>query len=129
MPRRGHIGLLAAALVLSAATGAWAHAFFERAEPRVGSVVTVPPELVVVWFDGRIEPLFSTIAVYDAAERRVDRADGRVDVQDPTRLEVGLPRLPDGAYAVAWKNVALDGHPNEGRFTFTIRAPAKKASP
>ncbi len=122
-----------AACLLGAAQAppASAHAFFERAEPRVGSVVEASPPVVQIWFDAQIEPAFSTIAVVDATQRRVDRADGRVDAHDPMRLEVGLPRLPDGTYTVLWNNVALDGHPNEGRFTFTIKTkpPSGRSSP
>lgn len=113
-------GLLVAAL----APEALAHVFFERAEPRVGAVVTAPPERVSVWFDGQIEPAFSTVVVTDAAERRVDREDVRVDADDPMRLAVRLPPLPPGIYTVTWRVVALDGHPTEGRFVFTIRTKA-----
>lgn len=122
-----------AACLLGAALAhpASAHVFFERAEPRVGSVVTTPPPMITIWFDGQIEPAFSTITVVDTARQRVDREDGRVDADDPTRLVAGLPRLPDGTYTVLWRVVALDGHPTEGRFTFTVKTktPSGKSSP
>ena len=41
---------------------AWAHAFPDHSEPRVGHTVDPPPS-VRVWFDGALEPVFSTIRV------------------------------------------------------------------
>lgn len=103
-----------------------AHVFFERAEPRVGSVIEAPPPMITIWFDGQIEPAFSTVVVTDAAERRVDREDARVGADDPMRLAVSLPPLPPGIYTVVWRVVALDGHPTEGRFTFTVKTKAAR---
>jgi methionine-rich copper-binding protein CopC len=39
----------------------------------VGAVVRTAPTRVQIWFDGEIEPAFSTLSVTDAAGTRVDR--------------------------------------------------------
>src|SRR5512140_2542522 len=42
------------------AVQAQAHVFFDRAEPRVGSTVSVAPAQVKLWFSEAIEPAAST---------------------------------------------------------------------
>ncbi len=112
-----------AALVLTlllTAVSAWGHAFPDHAEPRVGWTVPMPPSQVRIWFDGALEPVFSTITVMNADKQRVDKGDGRVNTSDNTILEVSIPPLPPGRYRVFWSVVARDGHRTEGDFPFTI---------
>jgi methionine-rich copper-binding protein CopC len=87
----------------------------------VGHTLDGAPSSVRVWFDGDIEPVFSTIRVEDAEKRRVDKGDAHVDPQKRALLEVSLPPLPPGAYQVFWNVVARDGHRTEGSFPFAIR--------
>ena len=111
--------LLALGLLL-VATSAWSHAFPDHSEPRVGWTVDKSPSQVRIWFDGAIEPIFSTIMVTNADKARVDKADGRVSPSDTTILEVSRPSLPPGKYRVFWSVVARDGHHTEGDFPFSI---------
>ena len=97
------------------------HAFPERAEPKVGSTVSASPRQVRIWFDGALEPVFSTIVVHDTNGGRVDSGDGRVDPADPALLEVSLPPLKPGTYRVLWNAAARDGHRTQGEFTFTVK--------
>jgi methionine-rich copper-binding protein CopC len=97
-----------------------AHAFPVRSEPRVGWTVTVAPSKVTIWFDGELEPAFSTIAVYDSAKRQVDKHNSHVRSGDTTVLEVDLPPLGPGSYRVYWKVLAKDTHVTEGDFPFVI---------
>jgi len=112
--------LLLVASLLGVAGAAWAHAFPDHSDPRVGHVVSAPRS-VHIWFDGEIEPVFSTIRVEDGDHHRVDSGDGRVDSKDNTLLEVSLPPLPPGRYLVFWSVVARDGHRTEGRYPFEIK--------
>ena len=112
--------LLAAALLLAPSWAA-AHAFPDHSEPRVGHTVEASPPAVRIWFDGRIEPVFSKIRVEDTDRRQVDKGDSRVDPSDGTLLEVGLPALPPGRYRVFWSVVARDGHRTEGDFSFRVK--------
>ena len=109
------------ALGLLAEGGAWAHAFPDHADPRVGAKLTVPPDRVRIWFDSALEPAFSTIMVHDAAGRMVDKKDSSVNPSDPKLLEVSVPRLPPGSYRVIWSVVARDGHRTTGDYTFVIK--------
>jgi len=113
------IGLLLIVLLFSPSS-AWSHAFPDHSDPRVGSDVTSQPAQVRIWFDGGIEPLFSSLQVFDANRKQVDKGDGQVDPKDNTLLEVSLPPLPPGTYTVVWSVVALDTHRTEGDFKFTI---------
>ena len=113
--------LLAVMALLLAPSAAWAHAFPDHSEPRVGHTVDASPPAVRIWFDGRIEPVFSTLHVEDDGKRRVDKGDGRVNPDDGTLLEVGLPPLPPGRYRVFWSVVARDGHRTEGDFSFRVK--------
>jgi methionine-rich copper-binding protein CopC len=76
---------------------------------------------VRIWFDGDLEPTFSTIAVHGPGGARVDSGHGRVDTTDPKLLEVDVPQLAPGTYRVTWSVVARDGHRTSGDYTFTIK--------
>ncbi|MGE5215420.1 MAG: copper resistance protein CopC [Chloroflexota bacterium] len=102
-----------------------AHAFPIRSEPRVGWTIATAPSKVTIWFDGELEPAFSTITVYNSAKRRVDKNDSQVSGTDNTVLEVDLSPLPSGTYRVYWRVLAKDTHVTEGDFTFTIGGEAK----
>jgi copper resistance protein C len=117
----GACGVLAAAALLLPQGGAWAHAFLNRSDPRAGGTLGVPPARVRVWFDGPIEPVFSTIRVENRDRQRVDNGDGHVSPEDPSLLEVGLPPVPPGRYRVVWSVIARDGHRKDGDFAFRIQ--------
>jgi len=114
------LSLLLALTLLLAPEPAWPHAFPDHSEPRVGHTVEAP-RVVRIWFDGAIEPVFSTIRVEDEQRRRVDGGDPHVDAKDATLLEVSLPALPSGRYKVVWSVIARDGHRTEGSFPFQIK--------
>ena len=126
VPRRARshtaaIGGVACAALALAAGAAWAHAFPDHSEPRVGSSIDTPPAAVRIWFDGQIEPVFSTIRVENGDKQRVDKGDGGVDPGDNRVLQVKVPPLPPGRYRVYWSVVARDGHRTEGDFPFRIK--------
>ena len=122
---RSHTAVAVALLLLTGiVTGgaaARAHAFPDHSEPRVGHTLDTAPDTVRVWFDGDIEPVFSTIRVETAASQRIDNGDPQVDPGDSKLLEVHVPPLPSGEYHVVWSVVARDGHRTEGSFPFRIR--------
>jgi methionine-rich copper-binding protein CopC len=112
----------AAAALLLSPLRADAHAFPDHSEPRVGHTVDAAPTQVRIWFDGQIEPVFSTTRVENAGGQRVDKGDSRVDANDQTLLQTSLqPGLAPGKYRVFWSVVARDGHRTEGDFPFRIK--------
>ncbi|TMA11965.1 MAG: copper resistance protein CopC [Deltaproteobacteria bacterium] len=96
------------------------HAFPIHSEPRVGWTITTPPLKVTIWFDGELEPVFSTITVYNSVKQRVDKGNSRLNAADASMLEVDLPALAPGVYRVYWKALSKDTHVIEGDFSFTI---------
>jgi len=108
-------------LLLRVVAPAWAHVFPDHSDPRVGHTLDASPQSVRVWFDGDLEPVFSTMRVENASRQRVDQGDVKIDPHDPTELEVSLPRLPSGTYQVFWSAVARDGHRTEGSFPFNVK--------
>jgi methionine-rich copper-binding protein CopC len=97
-----------------------AHAFLERSDPSVGSKVHSAPPAVRIWFTEAIEPRFSSIQVFDATEKRVDKKDTHSDPSNRSVVLVSLPRLGPGSYKVVWRIVSVDTHRTNGDFTFQI---------
>jgi methionine-rich copper-binding protein CopC len=95
------------ALAAAAPLFAWAHAFPDHAEPRVGAAVTISPSRVRIWFDSALEPRFSTLLVRSASGQIVDLGDGHVDESENTLLESSLPVLQPGTYRVIWSAVPV----------------------
>jgi hypothetical protein len=112
---------LAAILFLALQSHAWAHAFLDHAEPKVGSTIANSPGEIKVWFTQNLEPAFSTLEVQDAQGKEVDKKDAHLDAKDKSLFLVSLPQLPAGTYTVIWHAVSVDTHKTQGRFEFTIK--------
>ena len=97
-----------------------AHAFLQRAEPAVGSTVQASPSEVRVLFTEKIEPAISTVQVFDASGKEVDKRDMYLDRLNHALLRISLPRLEAGTYKVVWRAVSVDTHVTEGSFTFRV---------
>jgi copper resistance protein C len=97
------------------------HAFPDHSDPKVGATVSGSPSNVRIWFDGDLEPVFSTITVQNAVGKKVDKGDGRVNQSNPKLLEVNVLPLQAGTYRVFWNIAARDGHRTMGDYTFMIK--------
>jgi copper resistance protein C len=97
-----------------------AHAFLKHADPGVGSTVQTSPSEVQIRFTENIEPAVSSIQVFDASGKEVDKRDLHLDHSDHALLHVSLPRLAAGTYKVAWRVVSVDTHVTNGNFTFRV---------
>ena len=75
-----------------------------------------------LWFNERLEPAYSRVSVWNRETQRVDAGDVEVAPAEPTRLSVGMPPLPAGAYIVKYRVLSVDGHVVESQFGFTVRA-------
>jgi copper resistance protein C len=112
---------LAGLMLLALPTLAWAHAFLDHADPKVGSAVTTAPTEMKAWFTQELEPAFSKLEVQDAQGKEVDKKDTHLDPKDKTLLIVSLPQLAPGTYTVAWHVVSTDTHATQGHFEFTVK--------
>ncbi len=97
-----------------------AHAFLQRAEPAVGSTVQTSPSEVRIRFTENIEPAVSSIQVFNASGKEVDKRDLHLDRSDHALVHVSLPQLGAGIYKVAWRVVSVDTHVTNGNFTFRV---------
>jgi len=107
-------------IVLTGATRLEAHAFLKRAEPAVGSTVQTSPAEVRIWFTENVEPAFSTVQIFTADGKEVDKRDVHLDPSDHALLHVSLPPLGGGTYKVVWRVVSVDTHVTNGNFNFRV---------
>ncbi|HEX7349024.1 MAG TPA: copper resistance protein CopC, partial [Rhodanobacteraceae bacterium] len=121
MSMRTFLCTLAFVLLCAAAPLASAHAFPTRSTPAVGATITQAPASVKIWFDGELEPVFSTLRVTNAAGQPVGTGKGEVNGKNHYLLETALtPHLAPGTYTVTWNVISHDGHHTEGHFAFTL---------
>ena len=97
-----------------------AHAFLKHADPGVGSSVQTSPSEVQIRFTENIEPAVSSIQVFDASGKEVDKRDLHLDHSDHALLHISLPPLGAGDYKVVWRVVSVDTHVTSGNFTFRV---------
>ncbi len=117
--------LLAVCLALVLPGTSEAHAILLRSDPAKDAVLSVAPDQVRLWFSEALNPAFSTTAVVNEANQRVDRRDAFVSPNDATEMDVSLrPNLTPGVYVVVWRtDSADDGHVLTGSFLFTLARP------
>ncbi|ADX75176.1 uncharacterized protein, copper resistance protein CopC-like protein (plasmid) [Pseudarthrobacter phenanthrenivorans Sphe3] len=127
---RLRLAAVAALLVPAALTAspALAHDALSSTAPARDAVVTTAPDAVSLTLNqpptesGSLN--LSVITVTDGAGTTV--SDGTVTVDGPTLSTKTAPGAP-GTYTVLWRAVSSDGHPIEGKYSFTVQAPAAAA--
>jgi hypothetical protein len=97
-----------------------AHAVLVRSVPARRAALVQSPPRVLLWFNERLEPAYSSVSVLDAGGRRVDRGDGGVGPDDPKLLSATLPTLPPGRYVIRFRVLSVDGHVVESEIPFTV---------
>jgi methionine-rich copper-binding protein CopC len=115
--RRSAIAVIVPALLMLVMGKAVAHAFLDRAEPRVGNKVATPPREVTLWFTQKLEPAFSSVTVTNAAGQRVDTGKARVS---GNQMSVSLRPGGTGTYRVTWRVLSVDTHTTDGSFSFQV---------
>ncbi len=103
---------------------AFAHAFLDKSEPKVGATLSSSPTEIKIWFTDDVVPDKSSIRVFNAANIQVDKKDLHPDSEDKAILTVSLPALVPGTYKVMWQALCPDSHKTEGAFEFTLKPPA-----
>ena len=115
--RAALLGAIAAPLLILGGS-AWAHAFLDHADPRVGSTVNAEPQEVSLSFTQNLEPAFSTMEVTGPSGQRVDEGKPRIE---GNVMHVPLRADRPGTYRVKWRVLSVDTHTTEGAFSFTVR--------
>ena len=107
-------------ILVAASARLEAHAFLKDANPGVGSTIQTSPSELRIRFSENIERSVSSIQVFDASGKEVDKQDLRLDRSDHGLLHISLPRLRAGTYKVVWRVVSVDTHVTNGNFTFRV---------
>ena len=112
--------VLAAALLAAGTSAAFAHAVVRQSSPAPGAALAASPKEVTITFNEKVEAMFTTAALKDAAGARVATAKARVDAADPATLHLPVPVLKPGKYVVSWTAVGRDGHRRTGDIRFSV---------
>ena len=107
-------------ILVAASARLKAHAFLKDADPGVGSTIQTSPDEVRIRFTENIELAVSSIQVFDASGKEIDKRDLHLDSSDHALLHVSLPSLGAGTYKVVWRVVSVDTHVTNGSFTFRV---------
>lgn len=110
------LGVAAGASPLAAA-----HAVLKSSEPQSGAVLSAPPPQIVLRFNEKIEPAFSTVSVSTAKGAPLATGKAAPDPGDPAVLKLALPVLAPAVYTVKWAVAGQDGHRRTGEFQFTVK--------
>ena len=122
---------LAAAMLLTANQSASAHGDIESAEPAPNAKITQAPKQIKILFSEELQAVGNSITLLDAKGGKVALGKTQLDPADATRktLIASVPgTLPPSNYTVQWKNLSVDGHSEQGDYTFTFAAPAAMAN-
>jgi len=112
------IAALAAALAPLAVE---AHAFLDKADPRVGSMVARAPPAVRLKFTQGIVVPFCRLTVTGPPGFGGAGAPHAI-AGDPLSLAVDLKGpTPPGTYVVRWRALSVDTHVTEGDFSFQVK--------
>lgn len=120
--------IMLAAFALSVVTvaPAAAHTDLTGTNPRDGQSLRKPPAEITLTFGEDLLDGGDKLVAKDADGTPVALGQPRVD--GPV-LSADWPKAAaDGTYTVSYRAVASDGHPLQGKFSFTVTAP-KPASP
>lgn len=114
--------LVATLLLLLTATPASAHDGLLGSDPADGATLTTAPGQVVLTFSGDQLAVGSAVVVTGPDGGSWSTGESAVD--GATLTQPLAADLPAGAFTVAWRSVAGDGHPIEGSFAFSVADPA-----
>jgi copper transport protein len=100
-----------------------AHAVLLRSSPVQNARLAAPPARLQLFFSEPLDRSLSSVEVRNAGG--VASAGRHASfTADPTEMDLALPELAPGFYAVAWTTVsAVDGHRLLGEYPFTVLQP------
>lgn len=124
---RGTAVLVAAgAFLLGAAAPALAHNPMVSSVPAKGATVAVAPQIVTLKFEESLDP--KTTHVQIAGPNGYDATGGAKPTFAKNVATVPFTAGPAGVYLVSYDQVAEDGDPLKGKFSFTLTAGASPSA-
>ena len=130
MRRFGIVALMAAAGVFLAPAAAWAHAELVSSNPGYGDRLASAPAEVRLEFSAAMDLTGARIMLQRKGSGKVEVLHPTLASPDRRVVVVALPpRLPDGAYTMAWFFLGNDGHLMGGEVPFQVGEPAAATAP
>jgi len=125
-PARVIAALAAIGIVVAAPVAligpASAHDQLTKSVPAAGSTITTAPDRIRLTFTDQVKSLGLVILVKDPSGASV--TDGAATIDGTAVIQPVSPLSTPGDYTVAYRVVSSDGHPINGRFTFTLDVPS-----
>ena len=119
--------LVAAAWSLGPGSPAVAHDALIGTDPADGAVLDAAPSQVVLTFAAEQAGVGAEVVV--SGPEATTWSDGDAVTSGTIVTQPLAPGMPDGAYTVAWRSVAQDGHPVTGAITFSVDGPGEGPEP
>jgi methionine-rich copper-binding protein CopC len=128
------VTVLALALSLIALQVAFAHAQIDHCTPAVGSTVAQAPSQLVCVMTEEIDTKLSTLSVWDASGKQVDKKDAHVDLNDADHktllVSLDTAQVTNGLLTVKFHVVTPDdGGITDGTFQLVVGSAAAKPAP
>lgn len=112
---------LTVTVLLAGAGTAVAHDVLINTDPTDGAKVSVSPQEIRLSFNDPVRPQYDTVTVVGPGQTYW--TDAPPQITGSTVIEPVHELGPAGAYAVSFRVLSADGHPVEGRVTFTLTTP------
>jgi methionine-rich copper-binding protein CopC len=117
-------GAVTAIAIMVTALPAAAHTALKEANPKSGSTVEPPSEVVLTYTEAVKLP---QVVVTD--DKGTMYASGEAEATDNKVTQTLKGPLPNGDYTVGWRVVSVDGHPVKGSYKFTVKGASATATP
>jgi methionine-rich copper-binding protein CopC len=121
------VALLSVVGVLGAAGPAFAHSVLLGSNPADGANLDTGPSQVALTFNEDMPPGFDVVFVIGPDGKQWQ--DGQVTTSGPVVSVPVAPLGPAGRYQVGYRVVSGDGHPVEGRTSFTLSKAGPGSAP
>jgi copper transport protein len=112
------------ALVALPASSVLAHSQLDASTPSANSVIDSSPPQIVLDFNEGIQASLSDVRLYDEKGAPI-KLSSPSRGKDDSIVDIAVPPLQQGLYAVIWRIISADGHPVDGAFSFQIGTASK----
>ncbi|NQX62397.1 copper resistance CopC family protein [Paenibacillus qinlingensis] len=117
------LSILFVSLPLSFSNPVWAHTGFDKSNPPANAVVTDELKELTLTFEGKLESL-STFKLFDSNKQEI-KLD-KVLLKEKVMTGILSQPLANGTYEVQWTIVGEDGHPIQGKYSFSVKREGDK---
>jgi methionine-rich copper-binding protein CopC len=105
------------------------HIHLLRSEPAANETLSVVPKGIHLWFSEPVELAVTAVKLMTADSAVVSVGTAHAGDERPhgnPSVSANIQKtLKPGAYEVAWRTTAKDGHPARGTFAFVIKPGAR----